>query len=180
MEPDLIVEPAVQLYRLSSFSSFLEVAIALNLLSSTWKEFREKSKNLISDSVQKNTLMLTLKDSRIAETRYTEELKTIGKKASKFVMKVSSWSIYTGIIVSVLLTSILIFSGFNPDYKVVYLTALGVCILAVGPLALMFLLAFGNSHWKIRKINKKANKRATTIDENNKYEITVSTSKKGA
>ncbi|QYK07845.1 hypothetical protein [Shewanella mangrovisoli] len=127
-----MTDSVIVLYKLAQFSSLIEVSVGINLVFSVWESIRNlaviRLKDISDDIDKKLAAYLgpKYKNSRCSTDFQTKVDNHLGRL--KTLSSVAKW---TGLASTVIMVTILILIGFNPDFSVDLGSLLVIIFIAV-------------------------------------------------
>lgn len=145
-------------YKLTNFSSLLEVSFGVNLIASMWEHLHKVGQNTCSTSMADYIERLAKQSADVGEDKINNistALKSIHNSAITTGHRISKVGRVFGFISAALIFLILYFSGVQPDYYVTYNQVLIIFLTLALPVPLLLLrLKF---HWLGHSKSLKSN-----------------------
>lgn len=151
---------------LSSFSSLIEVSVAINLVFSIWETLRLKAINRLNSKVEDfyEELSVILATPCSSESRSSVSVEKKAQKYKKRLEKLANIAQATGLIISTILIICLIVLGFK-DISLTDTQAWMFSFFCVGPSALLIIVGNLYSSFCVQRLGEDVeNKKDSLID----------------
>ncbi|MDP5138501.1 hypothetical protein ORJ04_21365 [Rheinheimera baltica] len=126
---------------LSNFSSLLEVAIAINIVSATWSAIRDKAINKFKSlsKEHKNTIHAALGE-RYAQSRCITTFESASANYESKLVTFARYSVICCYLIAIFLLALLALLGFKPDFTINLSQSILLVSLSILPAFILQLL----------------------------------------
>jgi uncharacterized membrane protein SpoIIM required for sporulation len=160
------MDSTIEVYKLTSFASLFEVAVAINLVFSTWSALRNKALLTFKDKASQFKVELKARiGDKYEGSRCSIKFEEKIMNYKVFLEKLSTVGNWTGLSVSLFLISLLLYLGFNPEFSLGFISTLSITLLSVLPTGIFLVLGKIYVDYSSKKIQEYIDQQTTAMDD---------------